>query len=184
MQPSPDPAGPRSPDRARDEFVALRATIQARGTARMILVPVIFIGWAATAVATAAAITVAISTVVPLMVLAAGFEAVYALHVSAERIGRYIQVFHEESRGWEHAAMAYGRRFPAATDPLFGRLFVIAVSVNFLPAALGGEAPELVVLGALHLVFINRIRLATGAAARQRVEDLERFQALKTDTSL
>ena len=62
----------------------------------MVLLPVIFIGWAATAVATAAAITVAVSTLVPLLVLAAGFEAIFALHINVERIGRYLQVFHEQ----------------------------------------------------------------------------------------
>jgi hypothetical protein len=168
-------------ERTREEFVALRATIQSRGTARIVLVPVIFIGWAATAVATAAVITVAISTLVPLMVLAAGFEAIFALHVNVERIGRYLQVFHEEPRGWEHVAMTYGQRFPGGTDPLFSRLFVIAVSVNFLPAALGGEIPELVVLAVLHLLLINRIRQAGAAASRQRGEDLERFRALKNE---
>ena len=157
----------------------MRATIQSRGTARIVLVPVVFIGWAATAVATAAVITVAISTLVPLMVLAAGFEAIYALQSNVERIGRYLQVFHEESEGWEHVAMSYGERFPGGTDPLFSRLFVLTVSVNFLPAALGGELAELVVLGVLHLLFINRIRLAGAAAKRQRVEDLERFRALR-----
>lgn len=166
-------------ERTREEFVALRATIQARGTARIVLLPLIFIGWAATAVATAAVITVAISTLVPLMVLAAGFEAIFALHVNVERLGRYLQVFHERSEGWEHVAMTYGQRFPSGMDPLFSRLFVIAVSINFLPAALGGEPPELIVLAVLHLLLINRIRLAGAAAARQRAEDLERFETLK-----
>ena len=58
-------------------------------------------------------------------------------------------------------------------DPLFSRLFVLATSVNFLPAALGWEnMPELVVLAALHLVFINRVRLARSFAASQRGKDL------------
>ena len=164
---------------AREEFAALRATIRSRGTARMVLVPIIFIGWALAAIATAAALTVAISTLVPLMVLAAGFEAIFALHINVERLGRYLQVFHETEGGWEHVATSYGQRFPVGTDPLFSRLFVIAVSVNFLPAALGGDVPELVVLAALHLLLVNRIRVAGGAATRQRAEDLERFRALK-----
>ena len=62
-----------------DEFRSLRATIQQRGTARMVVLPIVFIGWAGTAVATAAVITVAISTLVPLLILVAGFEAVFAL---------------------------------------------------------------------------------------------------------
>src|SRR3954462_8365391 len=126
-----------------DEFRALRATIQQRGTARMIVVPLVFVGWAATAVATAAVITVAISTLVPLLILVAGFEAVFALHVNVERIGRYLQVFHEKAGdgerrgeerrtdGWDLVAMQFGDRFPGAgPDPLFGRHFLLATSVN------------------------------------------------------
>jgi hypothetical protein len=165
------------------EYQALRATIRERGTVRLVLVPLIFIGWAATAVATTAVITVAVSTLVPLLVLVAGFEAVFALHVNVERIGRYVQVFHESDGGWEHVAMDFGRRFPASgPDPLFGRLFVLATSMNFLPAALGGNVFELGLLAILHLLFINRVRVARGFAATQRAQDLERFTALRSAT--
>lgn len=159
----------------------MRDTIRQRGTARMVLIPVVFIGWAATAVATAAVITVALSTVVPLLVLAAGFEAIFALHMNVERIGRYLQVFHEREGGWEQVAMAFSQRFPATgPDPLFAQLFVFGVSVNFLPAALGGEVIEVAIIAALHLVVVYRIRMARGAAARGRTEDLERFEQLRT----
>jgi hypothetical protein len=166
-----------------DEYQALRATIQQRGTARMLVLPIIFVGWAGTAVATAAVITVAVSTLVPLLVLVAGFEAVFALHVNVERIGRYLQVFHEHDSGWERVAMTFAQRFPmTGPDPVFGRLFVLATSVNFLPAALGWESiPELVVLASLHLLFINRIRLARVFAASQRAQDLERFVTLRRE---
>jgi hypothetical protein len=124
--------------------VALRATIRERGTARMVLVPIIFIGWAATAIATSAVITVALSSLVPLLVLAAGFEAIFALHSNVERIGRYLQVFHEEDGEWEHVAMEFGRRFGGrGPEPLHPRLFALTVSVNYLPAALGGTQIEL-----------------------------------------
>jgi hypothetical protein len=169
----------------------MRATIRERGTARMFLVPLIFIGWAGTAVATAAVITVAVSTLVPLLILVSGFEAVFALHVNVERIGRYLQVFHEKrgegdrpgeeqrNDGWEQVAMQFGERFPGAgPDPLFSRHFLLATSVNFLPAALGGDISEIVLLAILHLVFINRIRMARAFAATQRVKDLERFETL------
>ena len=166
----------------------MRRTIQQRGTARMLVLPIIFVGWAGTAIATAAVITVAISTLVPLLVLVAGFEAVFALHVNVERIGRYLQVFHEtgsEAPGWEHVAMRFGQRFPGAgPDPLFSRLFVLATSVNFLPAALGWEnIPELVVLAILHLLFINRIRVGRSFAAVQRDRDRERFETLRQELS-
>ena len=168
-----------------DEYQVLRATIQQRGTARMVLIPLIFVGWAATAVATAAVITVAVSTLVPLLILVAGFEAVFALHVNVERIGRYLQVFHERDIGWERVVMTFGQRFPASgLDPLFSRLFVLATSVNFLPAALGWEnVPELVILAVLHLLFINRVRLGRIHAANQRAADLERFGALKREAT-
>jgi len=150
----------------------------------MVVVPIVFIGWAGTAVATAAVITVAISTLVPLLILVAGFESVFALQVNVERIGRYLQVFHEEPEiGWEGVAARFGQRYPgAAPDPLFSRLFVLATSVNFLPAALGWEnVPELVVLAVLHFLFINRIRMARAFAASQREKDLERFAALRSE---
>ena len=51
------------------------------------------------------------STLVPLLILVAGFEAIFALHVNVERIGRYLQVFHEDDDGWEQVAMQFGR-FP------------------------------------------------------------------------
>jgi hypothetical protein len=162
----------------------MRATIRERGTARMVLIPFIFIGWAGTAVATAAVITVAMSTLVPLLVLVAGFEAVFALHLNVERIGRYLQVFHEQDDGWERVAMRFGQQFPGSgPDPLFSRHFLLATSVNFLPAALGGAVPELVIIAILHLIFINRVRLARAFAATQRVKDLERFQALHRERS-
>lgn len=151
----------------------------------MVLLPLIFIGWAGTAVATAAVITIAVSTLVPLLVLVAGFEAIFALHVNVERIGRYLQVFHEPEGGWEHTAMAFGQRFPGAgPDALCSRLFVLATSVNFLPAALGGSIPEIVLLAAAHLVFINRIRTARVFAATQRAQDLDRFKGLRDGTAL
>jgi hypothetical protein len=166
--------------RQQAEYAAMRETIRQRGTARMVLVPLTFIGWAATAVATAAVITVALSTLVPLMVLAAGFEAIFALHMNVERIGRYLQVFHERNGGWEEVAMRFGRQFPrSGPDPLFVQLFVLATSVNFLPAALGFEQPiEIAVVAIPHLILIYRLRTAKAAAARQRADDLQRFEQL------
>lgn len=166
------------------EYAALRATIRERGTARMALIPFVFTAWAGVAVATSAVITVAISTLVPLLVLAAGFEAAFALYTNVERIGRYLQVFHEgdSAAGWEHVTMDFDRRFPSRSpDPLFARLFMTAVSVNFLPVTLGGTTVEIVVLALLHFVFISRIRLAQSAARAQRAADLERFQTLASD---
>ncbi len=106
------------------EFEALRATIRERGTVRMILLPVTFGLWAGAALATFAVVTLSIGAVLPLLVLAAGFEAIYALHINVERIGRYIQVFHEDAGGWEHVALTFGQRFPGrGPDALFSNLF-------------------------------------------------------------
>ncbi len=164
------------------EFEALRATIRERGTARMILLPVALGIWAAVAIATTAAVALPIVALVPLVVLAAGFEAIYALHVNVERIGRYIQVFHEEDGGWEHVAMAFGQRFPGrGSDALFSGLFLVATALNFLPIGLGGTTPEMIVAGFLHLLLALHIGTARRRAARQRRQDLERFTALRDE---
>jgi len=162
------------------EFAALRATIRERGTVRMILLPVTFGLWAATAVATTAAIQLPIAALLPLLVLAAGFEAIYALHINVERIGRYLQVFHEPEGGWENVAMAFGQRFPGrGPDALFSNLFLVATALNYLPVALGGTLPELVAGGLLHLILAFHIGTARNRASHQRQQDLERFQAIK-----
>ncbi|HEX5473044.1 MAG TPA: hypothetical protein VFX12_00160 [Vicinamibacterales bacterium] len=166
--------------RHQEEYAALRATIRERGTVRMILLPVTVALWAAVAVATTAAIAFPIAALVPLMVLAAGFEAVYALHVNVERIGRYLQTFHEPDGGWEHVAMAFGQRFPGrGEDALFSTVFLIAIALNYLPIAIGGTTPELVAGGVLHLLLAIHIGTARRRAAQQRRADLERFQTLK-----
>src|SRR5258706_16182976 len=100
-----------------EEFAALRSTIRDRGTVRMILLPVTFGLWAATAVATTAAIQPPIAALVPLLVLAAGFESLYALHVNVQRIGRYLQVFPEPHRRWGSVAMTFGPPFPRRGPP-------------------------------------------------------------------
>jgi hypothetical protein len=146
----------------------------------MILLPVTFGLWAGTAVATTAALTLPIAALVPLMVLAAGFEAIYALHVNVERIGRYIQVYHESAGGWEHVAMAFGQRFPGrGPDALFSGLFLIATALNYLPVALMSDSPiEMGVFGFLHLLLAVLIGTARSRAALQRRQDLEHFTAL------
>jgi len=93
--PGSTPAGERDrhtvivfPGVREQEFEALRATIRERGTVRMILLPVIFAVWAGAAIATTAAVALPIGALLPLIVLASGFEAIYALHINVERIGR------------------------------------------------------------------------------------------------
>ena len=169
--------------RRQAEYAAMRATIRERGTVRMVLAPIVFAAWAATAIATSAVITVAVSTLLPLVVLAAGYEAIFALYLNVERIGRYLQVFHETGDGaaggeWEHVTMEFGRRFPGGPDPLFTRLFMAAVSVNFLPAILGGTNIEIGILAVMHFLVVNRIRMGQNTARDLRIADLERFRQL------
>ena len=171
--------------RQQEEYAALRATIRERGTVRMVLLPATLAAWAAVAIATTAAIAYPIAVLLPLLVLTGGFEAIYALHVNVERIGRYIQVFHEPTGGWEHTAMTFGQRFPGrGGDGLFSGVFLMATALNYLPMALGGTTPELVVAGLLHLLLALHIGTARRRAAQLRRSDLERFETLRDDATI
>jgi len=170
-----------------EEFAALRATIRERGTARVWLCWAGIVGWATLVVAETAIGMLPVVSLVPLLVLAATFEAVYALHTGVERIGRYVQVaFEEEARPdaptlpWETAAMAFGRIFPSGgSDPLFVGLFLGATLLNLVPAALAGPMPiEIAVIGGVHLLFAVRVLRGRTRAAGQRGRDLERFRTL------
>jgi len=162
------------------EYRALRDTIRERGTARVWIVLIGLALWASLTVATFALAPFPAATVLPLLVLAAGFEIVFSLHTGVERIGRYIQVFHEEETGWEHVAMAYGQRFGGGGDPLFANFYRTATVLNFLPAAFARPQPvEVAVVGGIHALFIVRVEFARRRAARQRAIDLDRFDQLK-----
>ena len=177
------------------EFRALRATIRERGSLRLIVILITFSGWAAFLLTTAALFTVSIFCLVPLTVLAAGFEVVFALHTGVERIGRYIQVHHEPSSvgqaHWERTA----ERFAGASgglSPLFPVLFLSAALLNLalgivnsfdvgLDVASPALAPnllELLPLAALHLGFGLRVVLAHRFAATQRPRDRAEFERL------
>src|SRR5918995_1851590 len=120
------------------EFTALRQTIASRGTVRVVLLVVSLLGWAALAVVLLLFSNLPVAVVFPLAMLAAGFEAIHALHVGAERIGRYLQVYFEgelDGPRWETTAMAVGPALPGGgIDPLFTGLFVGATFINFLAA--------------------------------------------------
>jgi hypothetical protein len=58
---------------------------------------------------------------------------------------------------------------------------VMATSLNYLPAALGGTPIEAGILAVLHFGLLLRIRVARQAAAVQRAADLERFASLKAN---
>ncbi|HXI27550.1 MAG TPA: hypothetical protein VNG89_03990 [Vicinamibacterales bacterium] len=170
--------------REQVEYTALRATIRERGTARVCVFAGGIVAWGALTIATAALAAAPVATLVPLVVLAAQFEAVFALHVGVERVGRYLQVFHEpaaERSGWEHAAMGFGRVPGAATtDALFTAVFLIAAACNIIPALIiGPTQPELIFVGGAHALFVIRLLAARAAAGRQRAIDLRRFEDMK-----
>lgn len=167
------------------EFAVLRQTIAWRGTTRMALVPITFIGWAALTLSLMLFSDLPVAAVLSLAVLVGGFEAIHALHVGAERIGRYLQVYYEtdaDGPRWETTAMAVGPALPGGgIDPLFSLVFICATVVNLVPALLPQPtALELSVIVALHAAFLFRIIRARGAAARQRAVELESFKALRS----
>ena len=119
--------------------------------------------------------------------LAGGFEAIHALHVGVERIGRYVQVYYENAEAgprWENTVMALGPALPGGgIDPLFTVVFTCAAFVNVIPALAlqpRATATELSVVGVLHLALVIRIVRARGAAARQRAVELETFRAIRS----
>lgn len=168
--------------RELEEYRELRATIRERGTTRVWVFLAGLVAWAALTIATAALASLPVATLLPLLVLAAAFEAVFALHIGVERIGRYVQVYLEDGAGWEHAAMAFGRPLTGGrTDPLFSAFFLVAAILNFVPALFATplQPTEWSVLGVAHLFVIARIVFARVVSARQRAADLQRFQELK-----
>src|SRR4051812_43467889 len=175
--------------RELEEYKALRATICERGTARVWLFYASLTTWGAATIATAALAALPVATLLPLLLLGAGFESIFVLHTGVERIGRYLQVFYdgEESqtgREWERTAMAYGRAHPGGSDPLFTIFFVLAVLMNFIPVLLAEPVRiEVAVVGVAHALLIGRFLLARHAAGGQRARDLERFQRIKQNGS-
>ena len=141
------------------------------------------VAWAAMSMATAALASPPIAVLLPLLILAAAFEAVFAVHVGVERVGRYLQVFYEDS--WEDAAMRFGRPSGAiATDALFSVPFLIATLFNIAPLTVASPiAVEWIFVGGAHALFVLRIIVARAAAGRQRAVDLARFQELKAGRS-
>ena len=170
------------------EYGELRRTIGIRGTVRVAFIPVTFIWWAGLSVVLILFPELPVAALYTLAVLAAGFEAVHALHVGVERIGRYLQVAYEETGrdnsvsgsppGWETTAMQVGPALPGGgVDPLFTILFCSAAIVNLIPAMLPvPTAIEISLIGALHIAFIIRVLRARTAAAKQRAVELEQYR--------
>jgi hypothetical protein len=172
--------------RELEEYRALRDTIRERGTTRIWVFLAGLAAWGAMTLATASLASLPVATFLPLLILAATFEAVFGLHVAVERIGRYIQVFFETDGGWEHVAMAVGRPLKGtSSDPLFTAHFIIAIVLNIVPALLVEPQPvaiEVWVVLGVHLLVVSRILLARRVATHQRAADLRRFQELRDGT--
>ncbi len=165
-------------ERDLQEYKALRATISQRGSVRTCAFVVGLAAWAVVSLSTAL-VSIPLVTVLPLVLLAGTFEAVFALHVGAERIGRYLQVFHEDR--WEQTAMAFGAPLAGTgSDPLFAVFFGLATACNFVPVLLAEAVRvELAIIGGAHVLFIIRLVVARQVAARQRAADLQRFRNIK-----
>ena len=153
----------------------------------MVLLPVTLIGWSALSLVLLLFSEVPLAALLPLAVLVGGFEAIHALHVGVERVGRYLQVFYEtgnDAPRWETTAMSVGPSLPGGgIDPLFSVVFVCATFLNAIPALLPQPTRlELGVVGALHAAFIFRVIRARGAAARQRAVELETYRALRNES--
>lgn len=170
------------------EFTVLRQTISSRGTARIILLPVTLLGWGAIVSALLLSGShLPVASLFSLAVLAGGFEAIHALHVGVERIGRYLQVYYEagiDAPQWETTCMMVGPALPGGgVDPLFSFLFASAALANILPAFFPSPSRlEAFVIGLLHAAFLLRVARARWAAARQRTVELESYRAIRSGT--
>ena len=168
-----------------EEYRQLRATIRERGSLRVALFLATAISWAGLAGLVAAFLSLPAASLLPLILLMSGFEAVHALHVGVERIGRYLYVNYESvgpRRRWEGTIAAFGRGHRASTRPadaLFSPIFAAAIIVNLLVATLGATRPELIAIGAVHALALVRVFMAKRAASGQRDEDQKRFEEVR-----
>ena len=178
----------------RQEYAALRDTVRTRGLARPLVAFAGIFAWAGALLGVLIWLQNPLAAVVPLLVLVTGFEVVRSLHLSVERIGRYVQVFFEESSAgeeapltppaWERTAMIFGPGVPGAGGhPLFFPIFFIAAVVNMLAVILPGPLPvEISTLLVPHASFIVWMLYCERGMRRQRTSELARFRALKKDS--
>jgi hypothetical protein len=194
---NPVPEARHSPPDTRDsmaveEYRALRNTIRERGSLRHLTTTITFSVWAATMLWVAGSFTGPAAFVVPLVMLAAGFEVGFALHVGVERVGRFLQVRYERTPGsfvsWEKTAMPL--RVPSGgVDPLFLKLYLGGAIINLAaaiwPWLLTGIRPEkpagalvFAIIGVTHIAAILRWQLAARFAASQRARELSAIEEL------
>jgi hypothetical protein len=184
-------------DLAVEEYRALRATIRERGTMRALVTTITFVSWAGLSLAASALFVLPPLALIPLLALAAGFEAVFAIHVGVERIGRYIQRRFETGDGlpgWEHAAMKVGatKQAGGGIDPLMTWPFVLATLLNLMVVLImqtdpgpideatlssfdGAPPATFVFFAVVHAAFLVRVFAARQFARGQRERDLQLF---------
>jgi hypothetical protein len=179
-----------------DEYRELRATIRERGSLRVLVFVGTLAAWALTAGLVAGLLAMPLAALLPLAVLAGGFEAINALHAGAERIGRYLYVRYESGGGdaktrlpspgtpmWETAIAAFGAGQHATiltrpANALFSVVFIAAVAISLLVDTLGATRQELIAVALLHAAVIVRILAVSREARAQRAKDQARFEQI------
>jgi hypothetical protein len=177
-----------------EEFRALRASVRERAIARVLLLAMTWLGWAALATAIMLVVPAPLLLTVPLVVLLAAFEVNLGTVRAAERVSSYLRVVFEERRavpGWETASADLARRYPASRgDPLFLWVFVAVLCANYLcvviaipettdPSARTREdLLDLALVTALHMSLVVRFLLARRALHAGRARELERLRAV------
>ena len=177
------------------EYLILRQTIAARGSLKGAAMLFGMGAWAGVLTATLLWLPYPAATLIPLLVLLATFEVVKPLHVGAERIGRYLQVFYEEdgqagrpladTPSWERVAMRISVVPGAGGHPLFVPVFFLATLANLSPLLLV-QPPALAIETATLLVphgaFVIWQLAADRAMRAQRVAELAQFRELRKQT--
>jgi len=175
-----------------EEFRQLRATIRERSTARVVVSIITFVSWAALALVLHHWDESMVCGLIPLVVLIVGFELMFALHVSVERIGRYVAVFYEgppQAPKWETAIAAFGRSAAARatqTHVLLAGEFIVATGLNLVVLVVAVQPDPYVsslsiAMAVIHGAFIARVAQARRQAARQREADTAVFRAIAQD---
>ena len=174
---------------SRTEYLVLRRTIAQRGALR----PILLVGgigiWALTLIAVLVWLPNPLAFLIPLIVIAATFEAIRPLHFGAERIGRYLQAFYEEAGdpdhplrdtpSWERVAMRFGKVPGVGGHPLFVPIFLLALAANYMAMMVSGpRAIDTVVMGVAHAIFGGWVFAGHRAMKTQREVELDRMRQL------
>lgn len=174
---------------SRSEYLVLRRTIAQRGALRPILLVCGTGIWTVTLTAVLVWLPYPVAAAIPLVMIAATFEAIRPLHFGAERIGRYLQVFYEEAGeparplrdtpSWERVAMSFGKVPGVGGHSLFVPIFFLATIVNFLAVILPGPVPmEMAVMAVPHVAMLAWLVAAHRAMQTQREIELDRLRTL------